>query len=117
MFQALFDAVVWMTVRQKQIQVAIVVVIKKLHSPAAQQPCGDADTGLHGHVIETLIVAIAINRIHLLVHIGDEQVHPAVPIIIGRVHAHSRARVSIGAVSHSGQQSDVFKLSFSPVGE
>ena len=117
LLEALFDAIVGMAVGKKQIHVPVIVVVKELDPPAAQEPGSDPNTGLHGHIVEAFVVEIAVNRVHLLVHVGDEEIHPAVVIVIGGIHTHSGARVPVGAVCHARHKSDLFKPAFSAVGE
>src|SRR5207247_2498796 len=113
----LLNAVIGVAVGEKQVEVAVVVVIEEFHSPAAHQPSGHADAGGHRHVIENFIVAVAVESVHFLVYVRYKQVHPTVLIVVRRVHAHAGAGAAVGAVPDVGLKADLLELSFAAVRE
>src|ERR1700675_2343527 len=52
-----------------------------------------------------------------MVDVGDEQVHPAVSVEVGRVQAHSRARPAFGAVSHPRRGPDLLEAPVAAIRE
>jgi hypothetical protein len=91
------DLVIRVTVCEKQIKVAIVIVVKELHAPTAHESRSAADAERAGHVVESEIVIVAIDGIHFLVNIGNEQVQPAEEGTYRCRSAESRRR--LGAVA------------------
>src|ERR1041384_6367301 len=104
-----------MTIRQDQIRVAIVVVIKETQTPAAEQT--RCRSNLAGPVDKGQVLLIVIETEQFLIDIGNEQVLPAVVVVIGCIDSHSRARRARIAVRHTGQQTGLFKLSLPLIDE
>ena len=78
---------------RNEIDEAVVVVVEELQSPAAQQPRRLRDAVRIGDVGEELVAVVPVEREHLLIDVGDEQVLPAVAVDVGGVDAHARARL------------------------
>ena len=106
----LLDFVVRVAVCKQEVGRAVVVVIEKFHAPAAHQARDLANAIRNGHIVEGLIAIVVVKRIHLLVYVGDEQVHPAVLVVVGGVHPHPGARPPLGAVAHVGLKAYLFEL-------
>src|SRR6266567_8735333 len=68
-----------------------------------------ADAERARHVVESEIVIVVIDGIHLLVNVGHEQVLPAVLIVVGGVHTHAGSRASILAVGDTRVEPDFFE--------
>src|SRR5258708_6790522 len=54
---------------------------------------------------------VAVDRIHFLVDVGDEQILPAVLIEIGGIDAHAGAFAPVLTVGHAGAETHLFKFS------
>src|SRR5256885_12202612 len=106
-----FDLVIGMSVGNEQIDVAIIVIVEKLYSPSTHQPCYASESHGLGHIVKCKVVIIVIDRIHLLIHISDKKVLPAVLIEIRRIHAHTGARSSILAISNPSFKPHLLKFS------
>src|SRR5690349_10950167 len=91
-----------MAIRENQIGIAVVVVIEEAQTPTTEQACGLSN--LAGAINKGQILFIVIETEQLLIDVGDEQVLPAVVVVIGRIDAHSRARRTRIAISDAGQQ-------------
>ena len=115
--ESLFDFIVRVTIGDEQINVAVIVVIEKLNSPAAHQSSDHANMRGNRDIVERLVMIVVIKRIHFLVDVGDKQVCPSILIVIRSVHTHARARSSIHAVAHAGLQRDFFEPSLTAVDE
>ena len=104
------DHVVGMAVGQDQIDGAVVVVIEELQSPAAEQArrLGDA-VGVRD-VAEGLVLLVAVEREHLLIDVGDEEVLVAAAEDVGRIHAHAGARLAAVAEGDFGGQRDLLEF-------
>src|SRR5580704_2667523 len=114
---ALVDAVVGMAVAEQQIEVAVVVVVEKFQSPAAHQARGGTDAGRHGGIGKSFVLVVVVDRIHLLVDVGDEEIDPAVLIVVGSVNAHAGARAAETAVANACKQADFLEFSVAAIGE
>src|SRR5438552_4094516 len=109
------DEVIGIAVGQEQIQIAIVVVVKKFQPPTTHQPGGRADTSRSSLIVKGLVMTVLIYGKHFAVDIGYEQVHPAVFIEVRRIHSHAGASAAVGAVSHACLSSNFFELSLSSI--
>ena len=76
------DEVIGIAIGQEQIQIAIVVVVKKFQPPTTQQASGLANSRQAGLVIVGAIVIVLIDRVLLHINVRDKQIHPAVLIEI-----------------------------------
>src|SRR5581483_1002630 len=85
-------------IRQEQMQITVVVIVEELQSPSAHQASRLAHSILHRHIVESLIVVVLIERIHSVIDIGDEKVHPAVLIEIRPINSHAGPRASLCAI-------------------
>ena len=112
-----FNQIVRVAIGEEKIEVAVVVIVEELEAPAAHQAGGGADTGGEGLVVEGLVVIVLIERIHLVVDVGDEQVHPAVLIDVRGVEPHAGARPAFGAVGDPGLGSNLLETAVATVGE
>ncbi len=56
-----FDLVIGMAVGNEQVKVAVVVVVKEFHAPAAHQPRQAPKAHGSSHVLETEVVSVAID--------------------------------------------------------
>src|SRR5947207_14816977 len=102
----LFDLVVWMTVHNEQVDVAVIIVVEEFHAPSTHQPGNPANAHRSGHVVEPFVVVVSIYGLHLLVPIGNQQILPAILIEICRLHAPPGARPSLLAEAHTKWQAD-----------
>src|SRR5258708_25088361 len=97
-----------MAVYQKQIGVAIVVVIEEPKSPPAQHlRCG---ANLSGLVSKDQILLVVIETEKFSIDVGDKKVLPAIPIKISRLHSHSRTWFASIAEGHACRQANLFKF-------
>src|SRR5688500_6361459 len=97
-----------MTVYEKQVGIAVVVVVKKLKPPAAKKVSRWRD--LARLVREDQLAVVVIKAEKLVIDVSDEQVLPAVGVVIGCIHAHSRSRPPGFTVSHTRGKPDLLKL-------
>jgi hypothetical protein len=66
---------------------AIIVEIKVLNSPATQQGRHSPNAVGNGHIVEGFILIVVIQRMHLAVDVGDEQVGPAILLTSGETNS------------------------------
>src|SRR3984893_3250244 len=111
------DEIVRIPVGEQQIEVAIVVVVKKLQTPPAHEFGGFADTGGKCQVIKRLITIIFIYGEHFAVEVCHEQAHPSIIIKICRVHSHAGSRTARVTVSHAGSGGDLIESSLAAIDE
>src|SRR5579872_2961912 len=53
-----------------------------------------------------------VDGVHLVIHIGDKQILPAVLVVVGGIDTHAGAGATILTISNPGRESDVFELAF-----
>src|SRR5207247_6485011 len=84
--------------------------LKKLHSPSAHQPRQAAETHRPCPVFKGKVMIVTVDGIHLLIHVGHEEILPAVLIKICRIHAHAGALASVLTVGHTRLEGSVLEL-------
>src|SRR2546430_483116 len=111
------NLVVGMAVAQEQVQITVVVAVEEFQTPPTDQAGGQADAGGHGHVIKGFVLVVPIQGIHFLVNVGDEEVHPAVLVIICRINTHAGARAAVGAVADTCLEANFFQVTLALIGK
>ena len=109
LMRELLDQIVGKAVGDDEVHVAVIVVVKKLQPPSAHPACSHANSLLHRYVFKAPVAAVTIKRKDLLIDVGDEQVHPAVIVEVGRVDAHTRPRTAVGAICNIGGKAVLFE--------
>ena len=103
------DEIVGESVGTNKVQIAVVVVVEELESPAAHPARRHADALGHGDIFKGRIAVVLIEGKNLLVDVGDEQIHPAVLIEVGGVHTHSGTGATFGTVGNVGGEPGFFE--------
>ena len=111
----LLDFVVRVAVRQEKVGGAVVVVIEEFHAPPAHVQRDLADAVRDSHIVEGLIAIVVVEGIHLLIYVSDEQVHPAVLVVVGGVRAHPGPGAPLDAVAHVGLQAYFLEFSITAI--
>src|SRR5699024_4009254 len=91
------DAVIYMGVGGEQVLPAVVVEIEEAESPAAMPQGQRADAGFQGSVDEVAFAGIAKYRIGFTGERGNEDVRPAIVVVVLELGAHAGHRLSIVA--------------------
>ena len=105
------NQVVRIAVAQKQVKIAVVVIVEKLSPQPLMSRVADAIPLVSTLIIKSLIAVILVQRVHFVVDVGDEKAHPAVFVEISRVQAHAGAWATGLAVRDSGLRPDFLELS------
>ena len=79
--------ITWHTQIWWRANIAIIVEIKVLNSPATQQGRHSPNAVGNGHIVEGFILIVVIQRMHLAVDVGDEQVGPAILLTSGETNS------------------------------
>src|SRR5579883_541600 len=111
------DQVVGIAVGEKQVEVAVVIVIEELEPPAAHQARCCADAGCVGLIIKSLVVVVLIERILFVIDVGDEEVQPSVLIEVGGIDSHAGSGTASLAETYSGKGGDFFELAVAAIHE
>src|ERR1700730_8936739 len=101
-----------MAVRQEQVVGPVIVIIEKLQAPSTEESRRLRHPMRLCNVGEGFILVIAIERKHLLVDVGDEEILPAIAVEVSRVDAHSGARLAVSAVGDLGTQRNLLPTIF-----
>src|SRR5216683_7186977 len=111
------DEIIRVAVGKKQIEITVIVIVKKFQSPSAHQPRCGADSGRCRLVVKGFVVVVLIDRKHLTVYIGYKQVHPPIFVEVGGIHSHAGARPAVRAVGHARIRSSFFELAIASIHE
>src|SRR6266513_1876733 len=90
---------------------AVVVVVKEFHSPAAHEARQPPEPHGAGPIVEREVVIVAVDGVHFLVHVGNEEILPTVLVEIRRVNSHAGALAARLAVSHARFEPLLIELS------
>src|SRR5262249_38568228 len=93
-------------VDQKNVQPAVILQIEETASPT-EPTCVNANPRVEGHVIETVLAEIAVERGCVVREVGLENVEQPISVVIARGHAHSCLYSAIEAVGAAGFDPDV----------
>src|SRR5216684_7711690 len=111
------DEIIRVAVGKKQIEITVIVIVKKFQSPAAHQTGCGADTGRSRLIVECFVVVVLVYRKHLTVYIGYEQIHPPIFVEVRGIHAHAGASPAVGAVGHARISRSIFESAVASIHE
>ena len=111
------DEIVRMAVGDQQVEVAVVIVVEKLQTPAAHRLRGPGNTGRSGDIFKRLVVFVVIHPIELVIQIRHKKIHPSILGQISGIHSHARPRFSSLPVRHSRREADLFETPSGAIGE
>src|SRR5215469_14578630 len=95
-----------MTVGHEDVRPAVVVEIHESDSPA-EEPRIPPETRLIGHIFESKVALVAIERRGIAREVGLHDVKLAVAIVIGCRDSHAGLWFSVGAVGYACLDSDI----------
>src|ERR1700685_2092857 len=105
----LLDQVIRMSVRDQEIEVAVVVIVKELKPPSAHEFGCIGNPRRTGNIVESLVMAVPVERVELVSQIRHEQIHPTILVEIRGIDSHTRPRFSAFAVRNTAGESDFLK--------
>src|SRR5260370_42299374 len=62
------------------------------------------------YITKSLILIVVVERKQFLINICNEQIDPAVLIVVGGIDSHPRTRSAVGAKADTGDQANFFKF-------
>ena len=96
-----------MTLRDEEVLPAVVVVIEEPRAPAREGQRGAAHAGRVRRVAKAAVVVLAKEPVALVREIGDDDVGPAVVVVVGEVHAHAGEGLAVLVEADAGKQADL----------
>src|SRR6185437_12978269 len=106
----LLNEIVGMAVGNHEIKIAVVVVVEELEPPAAHEFAGGGNSGFTSDVVERLIMFVAVERVELMIEVGDEHVHEAILVEISGVDSHAGPSLAAFAERDTGCESDLLEV-------
>src|SRR5437016_10232877 len=94
-------------VSDENVEPGVIVHIKKAGAPAYIRVAGLSDAGSPAHVVESLLTHIVIERVGLLLKMGDKEAQEAAVVIIAPVHSHVAKLHPFAAESYAGKHAHV----------
>src|SRR5215467_223490 len=110
-----FHLVVGVAVCDEEIDVPVVVVIEEFDAPTAHEPRKAANSHGARHVVERIVMTIAVDGIHFLIDVGNKEILPAILVKVCGVNAHAGPRAPLLAVSYARCEPDFLKLSVTTI--
>src|SRR5882724_4467891 len=86
-----------------------VVVVKEKAAEAQRDQCGAADFGARRFVHEQAVAFVVVERKHLIREVGDDQASVSGAVVVGGIHAHSRAGDAVFTERDAGGHGALFK--------
>src|SRR5712692_2738127 len=99
-----------MAVGQQKVDAAVIIIVEIFQPPAAEQTRNLRDAMRVGQIGECLVMIVAIEREHLLVDVGHEEVLPTIAIQVRGIDAHPRSSLPALAEPNARLKSDLFPL-------
>src|SRR5713226_1235981 len=106
-----FNSVQVVALRDKEIFPSIVVVIQKANAPSGVQHGGARNAGAEAGIGETGVTIVLVERVALVGEIRDDQVRPAIIVIVGEVDAHTGVGAAVTVNGNLREQADLFERS------
>src|SRR5260370_33535836 len=106
-----FNSVQVVALRDKKIFPSIVVVIQKANAPSGVRHGGARNTSAEAGIGETGGAIVLVERVALVGEIRDDQVRPAVIVIVGEVDAHAGVGAAGTVNGNLREQADLFERS------
>ena len=63
-----------------------------------------------GSVAEAFVFVVVVERVHLLIDVGDEEIGPAVLVVVRGIDAHAGPGAAVGAVAYARDQADFLEF-------
>src|SRR5215472_8278431 len=104
-------------ITEKKVNVPIVIIIEEFLAHAAEHHRIGGNAKAWCDICECFISVVVIEREHFVIDVGDEQIDPAILVVITCVYSHTGARKAKRIVSDGGKCAYFFKAAFAPVGE
>src|SRR5260370_11422017 len=106
-----FNRVQVVALRDKEIVPSIVVVIQKANAPSGVQHGGARNSRAEAGIGETGVAIVLVERVALVGEIRDDQVRPAIIVIVGKVDAHAGVGAAVTVNGNLREQPDLFEIS------
>ena len=111
----LLDVVQDVSVDHQQILIPVIVKIQEPGAEPQQELISPGDSGGGPFIGEQPVLVVAVEGVGLHIVIGHHDIHQAVPVVVGRIGAHSRFRVGLLVVAGSRKQGHVFETTLAVV--
>jgi len=89
-----------MALGDEEILPAIIIIVEKADAPAGMLHSGARQAGTEAGIRKRGVAIVLVESVVLVGQIGDQQVRPAVVIVIGEIDAHAGIRASVAIDSH-----------------
>src|SRR3954462_15984139 len=101
-----------MAIGQKQIDETVIVVVEELQAPAAQKARRLRYAIRRRDIRKEFVPIVSVQRKHLLIDIGNEEILFAVTIDVRSMHAHIRSRRTVCTEADFGGERNLVPLPF-----
>src|SRR4030095_13963589 len=104
-----------MTIRYKEIDPTVIVVVKKLGSPPDVRQAHRRDFGSIRDISERVVAVIPVKRVVVVVKICNEQIQFLIVIVIANSHAHTSLLTAVLIYCRSRLKTDLLKRAIAVV--
>ncbi len=107
------DGIHHVRLRNEQVFPTVIVVIEEVRAPTGKGQGRAADAGGIGDIAESAVAIVVEKHVALVGKVSDNDVRPAVIIVVAEVDSHAGERLSIFVVPNPGEQAYFRKGAFS----
>ncbi len=100
-----FDVVHYVPLRHEQIEPSVIIVVDQFRSPARVQHRDSSNPAAVGHVFKKALI-VAKQCVLLIGQSIDENVRPAIVVVVREIRTHACKHFSVLVIGHPGSQSD-----------
>ena len=111
----LLHVVEHVSVDHQQILIPVVVKIQEPGAESQQKLIPSGHSGGGPLIGEQPVLVVAVESVGLHIVIGHDDIHQAVPVVVGRVGAHSRFGIGFFVIAGAGKQGHVFESTLAVV--
>src|SRR5580693_4741639 len=104
-----------MRLDDEQVLPAVVVIVDKAHAPAGMQERNRAQTRDCSGIVKGSILEIRIKCVSLMGEIRDDDIGPAVVVVVFEINTHAGEGVAVAVESGCRNQADFFEGSVAAV--
>src|SRR5215469_10099737 len=98
-----------MALSDEEILPSVVIVVEEADSPTRVGQGHLANARGHTGISKRAVTIVLVKSVALIGQIGDNDVRPAIVIVVGEVHTHTGVGSAVHVDCHRGSEADVFE--------
>ena len=104
-----------MAVGKEEVEVPVEVGVEERRAPSHPFEGRSRQPGGLGRVLEEAVAEVPVQRVAVVREVGDDEVQPAVSVVVARVHAHAGLGAAVPAERDPAEQAHAFEAAIAAV--